>query len=343
MRRLLVCLVAAGTLACSLMVAAPSTGQAPFRIKPATLERGTDIATPHVDEDHVIVDGDRRIEVKAARVNLLGRWTQSYVAVIGNAQWGNVRLVTVSPTGTVKVLRTHVDPFNVVLDPTAGRVAYSFGVATQKPTLAVFDLASRQEVASRSFSSLPELLDFDQGTAVASFGSFRIKTVRWTVDTDTVARVNGRLSNYASVDLDLLASYTKDPYMGGCQVLTRLSSPGKELWRSCEERIDAVSPDGQRIATIPLLTDGRGASDAVVRRRNGAVLAEYTISGWFGQLTWESPKALLIPSFGAHRSATVRCVKLQCERATDTFPTPDLAPPADGRGPLSGVRPSFRT
>jgi len=321
----LLSVLAAGALVVPLASVAPASAKEPLQIKPAKLARGADIAVPHVENDHTIVDGEHRIEVKAARVQFLGRWHQRYVAVIGNAQWGNVRLVKVSPAGVTKVLRTHVDPFNAVFDPTSGRVAYSFGVNTQKPTLAVFDLEAKKEVATRSFAALPTLLDFDAGVAVASFFD-HAKTITWNVAAGKVQTINAKTANYASVAHDLLGYYSKDPYQGGCQVLTRLTHPSQRLWTSCTERIDAVSPDGKRLATIPLLTDGRGASDAVVRKVTGAVVAEYTIHGWFGTLAWESPTALLLESFGTTRSATVRCVAASCERATDKFPTPDLTP-----------------
>ncbi len=107
-----------------------------------------------------------------------------------------------------------------------------------------------RSTASRPF---PTLLAFDDGLAVASFGPPKAKTFTWNTVTNEVDRVNTKHGNYASVAHDLLGYYSKDPQFGGCQVLAHLSDPGDVLWTSCDERIDAVSPDGKRIATIPLL------------------------------------------------------------------------------------------
>ena len=132
------------------------------------------------------------------------------------------------------------------------------------------------------------------------------------------------MGNFASVAHDLLGFFNKDPFNGGCQVLTHLDDPADVLWTNCDERIEALSPDGKRVATIALLSDGIGPADVMVRKIGGAPVAHYSINGWFGRIWWETPTKLLMESNGKTQAATVRCKVELCNRATDLAPTPDI-------------------
>jgi hypothetical protein len=323
MRRVLTFTTALVTVGVSLLAAAPSGAAETFPIQPGSLSRGPDVRGPHV-EGTVIVDGDVSVKVKRPNVLLYGKWQGSYIAATGNSQWGNVKLVKIAATGGVKVLREFIDPFNAVLDAESDQVAYSYGDSTQKPTLAVYDLGLDDEVSVHAFAGLPRLLAFDDGLTVASLGSPKVKTLTWNTDTNHVPKVNAKLGNYASVAHDLLGYFSKDPQFGGCQVLAHLSDPGDVLFTNCDERIDAVSPDGKRLATIPLLSDGIGPADILVRKANGTLLAHYTIDNFFGRVWWESNTKLLFDANGKTKAATVRCQVADCNRASDLRPTPEL-------------------
>jgi hypothetical protein len=325
MQRLLTTTIASLALAAPLLVSGAATAQAPapLQIKPGQLARGADISVPHV-EGTTIVDGAIKIKVAVKRVLLYGKWNDAYIVALGNAQWGNVRLARVAKNGAVKVLREGIDPFNAVLDAEADQVAYSFGEATQVPTIEVYDLGLKDEIAARGFASLPILLEFDEGLVVASLAEFKIRTISWDTVADDVVVLNHKQGNYASKAHDLLGFYSKDPFNGGCQVLARLSDPTDRLWTNCDERIEAASTDGKRLATIPLLSDGIGPADVGLRSVKGKLLAHYTIKGWFGELSFETPQALLMQANGNTQSAVVRCVVTVCDRATDLEPTPDL-------------------
>ena len=129
--------------------------------------------------------------------------------------------------------------------------------------------------------------------------------------------MNAKRGNFACVAHDLLGFFNKDPFNGGCQVLTHLDDPADVLWTNCDERIEALSPDGKRVATIALLSDGIGPADVMVRKIGGAAVAHYSINGWFGRIWWETPTKLLMESNGNTQSATVRCKVELCNRATD--------------------------
>jgi hypothetical protein len=327
MRRLLTTTTALLALAASaaapLLAIAPADAAETIAIKPPSLPRGPDISGAHLDGT-TIVDGDVSVKVRRPNVLLYGKWHDQYVAATGNNAWDKVKLVRISATGTVTLLREFIDPFTAVLDANDDQIAYSYGGNTQKPTLAAYDLGLDEEVSVHAFAAIPQLLAFDDGVMVASFGPPKAKTFTWNTVTDEVVKVNGKQGNYASVAHNLLGYYSKDPQFGGCQVLAQLSDPGDVLWTSCDERIDAVSPDGKRLATIPLLTDGLGSRDVVVRKVTGKELAHYTVGFFFGRVWWETGTKLLMDANGKTQAATVRCQVADCNRATDLRPTPDF-------------------
>jgi hypothetical protein len=324
MRRLLSTTTALLALAAPLLVTAPSNAApAEVVIKPGVLKRGPDVAGAHLD-GKTIHDGDVTVKLTAPRVMLYGKWNDFYIVATGDREWGNVKLVRVSANGVTKRLAKFIDPFNTQLDSDGGQVAYSYGDSTSKPTIAVYDLDENAEVSVNAFASLPTLLDFDEGLVVASFSDFKVKTITWDTTADLTERVNSKQANYASVAHDLLGFFNKHPFNGGCQVLAHLSDPTDVLWTNCDERIEAVSPDGKRMATIALLSDGIGPADVMVRKIGGAPVAHYSINGWFGRIWWETPTKLLMESNGAVKSAVVRCKVELCNRATGLTPTPDI-------------------
>lgn len=324
MRRLLTTTAALLALAAPLLTTAPADAAPPeVTIKPGALTRGPDPAGAHLD-GNTIHDGDVTVEVNAARVLLYGKWNQYYIVATGNKQWGNTKLVRIAKSGNTKLLVPGIDPFNTTIDADGNQIAYSYGDSTQKPTIGIYDFLQKEEVISRSFSSLPTVLDFDLGRVVASFWSFKIKTVSWDTITDTPGRLNRKRSNYASIAQNLLGYFDKDPQAGGCQVLTHLTNQPDRLWTNCKERIEAGSPSGTRFATIPLLTDGLGAANITVRKASGAAVVRYRIDGFFGAITWENNFKLLMQANGAVKAALVRCKVEDCNRASAVTPTPDF-------------------
>jgi hypothetical protein len=138
-----------------------------------------------------------------------------------------------------------------------------------------------------------------------------------------VTRVVLRTGYAADISANRLATYTRDPYEGGCSVVSRLSAPRVALWRSCRERVDAFSPRGGRMATIDILSDGIGPREVLVRRAGGRLLGHYS-ARWFGAVAFESERALLLDANGARKSATVRCVASRCVRSSALRPVPTL-------------------
>ena len=151
------------------------------------------------------------------------------------------------------------------------------------------------------------------------------RTFWWSYRSDSTRLVNHRVGYFADIRADRLASYTRDPYQGGCSVLTDLRATPHRLSSSCDERVTAVSPDGRRIATIHILSDGLGPNAIRVRRASGgAALVTYQTPGWFGLIRWENDTSLLMDTYGRHQWATVRGELEHVERASRLFDTPAI-------------------
>jgi hypothetical protein len=65
---------------------------------------------------------------------------------------------------------------------------------------------------------------------------------------------------------------------------------------------------------------------------SGKAVGHYTIGrrGWFGEVTFESPTALLLEANTQPRGAVVRCIGATCERASSLHHT--RAPRTAGQG-----------
>jgi hypothetical protein len=167
----------------------------------------------------------------------------------------------------------------------------------------------------RRFRGALTLLDFDEERMVLG-GWGPNRTFWWHTRTDDTQRIADRPGHAADIGADRVAAYTRDPYRNGCTVVTSLSEPGERLWRSCDERVATFSPDGRRLTTISLLSDGLGPTEVWLRRAGGRLLAHYTTPGWFGAQRWETDTALLLDTVGARKQAVVRCDVTDCERAS---------------------------
>jgi len=311
---------AAATLALLVGAAAPASAVPVTVLRPAQLERGPDVAIPHL-EGHTVVDGDTRIRVRAGQVRLLGTSGNDYVVGTSNADGsGRYRVVRLTPSGDRTVVLRDVPIWELVLSGDGTRIAYA---QQSRPStrIRVYDAAGGAVRADRRFRGVVSVLDFDeQRMVLGGWGPNR--TFWWNAGSDATRRINGRTGYAADIGADRVASYTRDPYRGGCSVVTTLGSR-ERLWGSCTQRVATFAPRGTRMATIHILTDGLGPRDVLLRKPRGTVLAHYSAQ-WFGALDWESDRKLLLDTNGTEKSATVRCVVADCERASDLRPVPNL-------------------
>ena len=300
----------------SVLTARASAVAPTQEIKPGALPRGADIAIPHL-EGKTVVDGDVRIPVTgAAVVRLLGKSGTSYVVSTMNRHGTSSRILRFAADGTRTVIAKG-EVFEAQLSSDGLRV-FATRYRSKRSTLTAWSVATGQVEATKRFHGYPTVLDA-LGDRVL-LGAWGRGTLSWDLATGSVLRLTKRVGGAASLEDDLLSSYTTDPYDGGCTVVSRISETGDDLWKSCTERVESFAPGGRRMVTVHILSDGIGPSAASVRTVGGRLLGRYSVQGWFGALTFESPKALLLEVNGKRQATTARCVREDCERAADLVP-----------------------
>ena len=306
--------LATGTLAATL-VAAPSSAAATTTLNPTKLPRGADVAIPHL-EGKTIVDGATRIRIKAPTLRLLGKSGTSYVVGTADRQGAHGQFLRVQPDGTRTKLGG-ADIFQTELSDDGQNLVSTKVPNNRKTIVTVWSATSGDTVASRSFKGYASALDADTDRVLVGGPD---KTWLWTTSTNSVGVV-ARDSGYdGDLSADVLATYTKDPYQGGCTVVRTLST-GAQLWKSCKERVEGFNADGSRIATVDILSDGIGPGYVAVRGSTGHKFGAYTVKGWFGAIAFETTTAVLLETNGPRKAATVRCTDVGCERASALSPT----------------------
>ena len=312
---------AAAVLALATVLASPSVAAAPtVELKPGSIDRGPDIAGTHV-EGRTLVDGLMRMKFRAPRVTFLGMSGDRYVVHLARKDGSHSRVMWIRADESQRVLWRGLDGSEVLLSRDGRHLVTTPSVSSDWTTVRVLDSRSGRVLNTRSFRGSVSVLDVDGGRAVMG-GWSPNRTFWWEFEgTDDTERISGRVGYAASIPAGRVASYTRDPYNGGCSVVTDLGPSPRLLWRSCDDRVAEFAPNGRRLASIDILSDGLGPAAVTVRRTHGKSLARYTAE-WFGTLRWETNTALLLDTNGRTKAATVRCDVTSCSRATDLKPVP---------------------
>jgi hypothetical protein len=315
-------LAAAATLLTLVaVIASPAAAGAPtVELKPGSIERGPDVTGPHV-EGRTLVDGSMRMKFRAPRVTFLGKSGDRYVVHLSRKDGSNARVLWIRADESQRVLWRGLDASQVLLSRDGRHLVTTPSVSSDWTTVRLLDSRSGRILTSRSFRGSVSVLDVDGGRAVVG-GWSPNRTFWWEFGgTDDTEWISGRVGYAASIPAGRVASYARDPYNGGCSVVTDLGPSPTTLWRSCDERVAEFAPNGRRLASIGILSDGLGPTAVTVRRTHGAALARYTAQ-WFGTLLWETNTALLLDTNGRTKAATVRCDVTACSRASDLKPVP---------------------
>jgi len=307
--------------AAATLVAAPAQAKPAITLTPGGLDRGADVAGPHLDGDgHTIVDGSVRVKVSGAQVRLLGKSGATYVAGTTNERGGNGRVYRVAADGS-KTLIAKAHPFMSVLSADGATLVTTKVGRTSRSLVSVYDVATATLEVEGNFRDYAIALDV-QGDRVL-LGTTK-KTLLWDSQAHDVATVSRDPGYNGDLAADVMATFTKDPYDGGCTEVRRIVS-GELLWRSCTEQVAAFNADASRIATVGILSDGPGPGRVDARTISGQHLGRYQVrSGWFGEIRWETPTALLLDVNGARKAFTARCTANACERASSLHPAQTL-------------------
>lgn len=330
LRALAAALVVSGALLVpSTAGAVPTT-----ELDPADLPRGADIAVPHVDGT-TFVDGDRRVTIDAGRLTLVGRSGRAFI--LGTSKHnglGPYRILRLRPDDSTRTL-LRASPWSVSLSEDGRRLVHEATGSRRSSTISVRSARTGTLVAERGFPDYPDVLGM-QGRRVL-LSTWERGVSWWDTRSGRTVLVTTRPGSRADPGHDLLATYTGDPYLDGCTVLSRLSRPGRVLWRSCTERVDEFGPDGRSMATIHILSDGVGPGRITLRSVRGTLRARYDAAQWFGAVRWEDPDTVLLDTNGT-QYATVRCRLTACENATDPEPAIELRAAARDRVRTSASR-----
>ncbi|HEU5035847.1 MAG TPA: hypothetical protein VFT70_02500 [Nocardioides sp.] len=290
-------------------------------IHPAQLDRGPDVPGPHV-EGRVLVDGSMRMSFRAPSVTYLGKSGDRYYVHLMQRDGANRRVLWITPDEKQKVLVRGIDASLVRLSDDGQELVTTPAQSARRTTLRVLDARTGDVVRARTFPGVVDVLDADESRAVLGSWSPN-RTFWWNYRTNGTKLVNHRPGYFADIRADRVASYTRDPYLDGCSVLTDLRSHPHRLSKSCSERVVAVNPSGRRVATVGILSDGPGSSAATVRRASGgAPIVRYEAPYVFGRIWWQDNRTLLLETLTTRKITTVRCVLETCERASRTRPSP---------------------
>ncbi|MFC7495681.1 MULTISPECIES: hypothetical protein [unclassified Nocardioides] len=292
-----------------LVPGSPAVGRADaptVPIRPGSLPLGEGPAIPAQAGRHVL-EGDARVPLPASSY-LLGRSGTAYVVAASG------RLLRMEDDGTRTQIASTADDAELQLSGDGAHVIVTRFQRGGRSQVTVLDAETGARVARRTFPDYAAVIDADGGRAVLSTWSPG-RTLWWDFEEDSTSRIVGRPAGHADIRADRLATFTGDPYDGGCTVVTSLTRPRRELWRSCQEAVIAFSPNGRRMATVHILTDGLGPGEVHARTIGGRRIATYA-AYWFGSVEWETDRVLLVDAHTKRRAALVRCDAAECERAS---------------------------
>jgi hypothetical protein len=312
-RRLLLAPLLATLVAASVL--SPAVAQAaPEQLRLADLDKGPAPTVPYV-VDRVLHDGAVSVQLPRGITRFLGKAGDDYLVQGYNQASALERVVRITPAGARTVLVEGTSLSDATLSPDGATFVASKTGNSLRTTLRRFDAGTGAVTLRHKLDDYANVLDYD-GTVAVVGGFSKVGTALWDVNTDEVTQISTQPGVEADLAADRLARLTKDPSVGGCTVVSALSRPNKVLWRSCEEVVVAFSPDGSRIATVHILSDGLGPSRFTLRKTAGRKLAVYDAPYYFGGIWFEDGRHILADAFAKTKGAIVRCDGDGCERAT---------------------------
>jgi hypothetical protein len=285
------------------------------RVDPARLERGPDAKAPYVD-GRTIHDDGTATRVRGRWVQLLGtRPDGRYVVLVRRDGRDQVRAQTPGG-GSRKILGDTYGAEPVLGSDGPTLVTGLFKTRPRRHSLLrAYDSTSGELLGTRKRRGYLTPLDADSSTVV--YAGENGPVVAWDLAGGTGTRLSSRYGYRADLGNDRLVVFTDDPYDGGCTVLSLLSDPAQELWRSCDEAVRAISPDGSHVLTVFKLADGLGPSQVHVRTADGVETGRYEVDGFFEHYLFEDGDTVLLGAVTRESSGTVRCDAGDCELASD--------------------------
>lgn len=288
---------------------------------PARLERGLNTPLLHT-EGNVIVDRRTRIRVPGVSYMwLLGRLGRSYLLQTADADLENYAVQLVRRDSSRRILQRFGDRTTPVASADGEHLAL---VTPDRPNTRIRVVKTRtgELVRVRTFASY--------GLEVADYGIRRMvvsdyngkRTFWWNPGTGQQTRIVARPAWLVDISANRMVVSVPDPeadYLE-CQRTVNLRRPSVVLWRSCQDRPLTFSPDGRRMLTTFIDSDGIGPGLVQYRRQDGRVVRTYRAGQYFGFLEWESERRVLLQVAGERYAAAVRCAPArECRRASRLY------------------------
>ena len=308
---------ASSTTAASFGAEAASgrTGAPTIKVRPASLSRGQVPQVPYLFR-RTLVHGDVHVRLPRGS-DLLAASGRAYLVSVRRP--GKDPVLRVQRDGSRRTILTTSNRYNLAA-ASDGTLLFRYRTLGKYPdfrtVINVHDSVTGKRVSRRVFRGHAGILDATRSRVLLSKSAPTPRTVWWNYKTNTIRKIAAQRGYFADVRVDRLATMTGDPYDGGCSVLRRLSAPAQKLLRSCKERVEAVAPDGRRVATVDILSDGLGPGTVTVRGYHGRQQARYKVSGWFLEPVFETNRAVLMEANGRYKSAVIRCEAGACERSS---------------------------
>lgn len=310
------------TVALLLALVAPATASAPG-LEPGSLPRGADLARPYID-GATIVDGARRIDVPLKRPELVAPARGGYI--VRDRRFADV--VFLDHDGAKRRL-PGADEDTIV--STDGRLYGTASLAGDGVTaVGVRRVRDGKRLASRVFRSwvdenvgrFAHPVDLSGDRMLIGGDGGRVMVWNWRRDTLRTVIDDKWHLQVGSLDEDIAAGWTAPGER--CTFVARLSTPHRRLWKSCNERVVALSPHGRRIVTTDRRVDpsfGR-VRLLVLRTIAGRELGRWTAER-FTDIVFETDTAISFRVDGTTRTAMVRCSARRCQAASDPVPLPE--------------------
>lgn len=313
-----------------------ATPAQPIELDFGELPSGDPPRLPYVDVSAgEIVDGQTRIPFDETAIDSLHRVTGGYLVNVYDGDDPGLFLVG-SDGGTQKL--SDSTGYVAVSADGGRRIAWSENA--EDGTSAELVLA---DGAGRERYRLP----LDYSVNVWGFLRGRVlfqpteeRTARlWNPETGEVTDIEGVFGGFGTDGTELAGLITE---LRGieeqpCTAVVDMSTE-RELWRSCDLRVETFSPDGRYITTIDAQTDGPGPPEVRVVELATGRERMVLRADLFHRTSWDADGNLVAEVVKDNREAVVRCdLHGACELATEPQPF-DLRELTDPRPYVLGER-----
>lgn len=311
---------ATALIALLALIAAPA---AAADLRPGSLPRGADLALPYV-EGTTIVDGARVVVVPVRKPVLVAEVRGGYL--VRDRRFADV--VLVDHDGAKSRLPGADE--DTITSPD-GRLYASAGLVGDGVTVVtVRRVKDGERLGTRTFRSWVDTnigrfahpIDLDGHRLLIGGDGGRVVVWDWKRDTLRDVIDDKWHLQVGSLADGIAAGWTAPGER--CTFTARLATPHRRLWKSCDEQVVALSPDGRRMVTTDrrvFLGFGR-VRFLVMRTVTGRELGRWTAER-FTDIRWETGSAISFRVDGRTSTAMVRCTPKRCQAASDPTPLPE--------------------